>query len=201
MEQIWEELCPLEALPLCFAPSAVLPASLPSSSSILHPLASAKMKNCLSWETHFILWFYSISRNARITWDSFVILSQSTQEWKWHISPKCAGFSGFLSGPPPHHFFLFLICIFMENMKWWHLEWFKLLFRKRKKLKIHYSSPPTDMHTLTKMCALTHTPTPKTETDSKIGREPGDGPVQTELPVRHSSLECHYRCLSSFSMV
>ena len=32
------------------------------------------------------------------------------------------------------------------------------------------------------MCALTHTSIPKTETDSQIGREHGDGPVQTELP-------------------
>jgi hypothetical protein len=36
--------------------------------------------------------------------------------------------------------------------------------------------------TLTHMCALTHTSTPKTETDPQIGRDHGDGPVQTELP-------------------
>ena len=104
------------------------PSPPPSSSSILHPLASAKMKNCLSQETRFILWFYSISRNTRRTWDSFVSVP----------------FSVVL----PHlHFFLFLICIFMENMKWWHLEWFKLLFRKRGKNWRYITPHPLQIHT------------------------------------------------------
>ena len=181
------------------------PSPPPSSSSILHPLASAKMKNCLSQETRFILWFYSISRNTRRTWDSFVILSQSTEEWKWHISPKHAGFSAFLCGPPPPPFFSLLNLYFHGKHEVMALRMIQIAFqKKRKKLKVHYSSPPTDTHTLkhSDICVHSHTPLfPRLRQIPKLEENMEMVQFKQSSLVHHSSLECHYRCLSSFSMI
>ena len=87
------------------------------------------------------------------------------------------------SSSPP--FFSLLNLYFHGKHETMALRMIQIAFQKKgKKLKIRYSSPPTDMHTLkhTHMCALTHTSTPETETDPQIGREHGDGPVQIELP-------------------
>ena len=164
----WEHLLSAPPLPLSFpAPSPLLSIDFLLLHLLLH--ASVIPLPQQGWRTVSHRKPISSCRSTAFLGtlgeprDSFVLLSQSTQEWKWHISQKCGCFSAFLSGPPPLHFILFLTCIFMGNMQWWHriirIESCDCFPEKEEKTEAMLLPTPNryaHTKTLTRVCTHTH---------------------------------------------